>query len=161
METGYPARQNFSKKRDSGSIGLNGRIPRRKSSAGSEVPPLSTETIRRILLSFAKIVSSAPLSRIEINQSGESSASEGTRDPNLSDNRLLFCVQVFIAEKLWGGRFNEQLSPVMELFNSSITFDKHLWDVDIKGSVAYAKALEKCGLVSSTESARLLFGLSQ
>ncbi|XP_035229130.1 argininosuccinate lyase-like, partial [Stegodyphus dumicola] len=29
------------------------------------------------------------------------------------------------------------------------------------GSVAYAKALEKCGLVSSTESARLLFGLSQ
>ncbi|CAL1276670.1 unnamed protein product [Larinioides sclopetarius] len=66
-----------------------------------------------------------------------------------------------MGEKLWGGRFSEGLNPVMDVFNRSITFDKQLWDVDIKGSTAYVKALEKCGLVTSEESAKLFLGLSQ
>ncbi|KAF8768039.1 Argininosuccinate lyase like protein [Argiope bruennichi] len=66
-----------------------------------------------------------------------------------------------MGEKLWGGRFVEGLNPVMDIFNRSITFDKQLWDVDIKGSIAYAKALEKCGLITSEESAKLFLGLSQ
>ncbi|XP_015904623.1 argininosuccinate lyase [Parasteatoda tepidariorum] len=64
-------------------------------------------------------------------------------------------------EKLWGGRFSEGLNPAMESFNNSITFDKVLWDVDIKGSLAYVKALEKCGLVTVEESEKIVFGLTQ
>lgn len=64
-------------------------------------------------------------------------------------------------EKLWGGRFAEKTNPVMEIFNASISFDKHLWNVDIKGSEAYVKALKKCGLVTVEESAHLILGLSQ
>ncbi|GFT14258.1 argininosuccinate lyase [Nephila pilipes] len=66
-----------------------------------------------------------------------------------------------VGEKLWGGRFSEGLSPVMDIFNRSIMFDKQLWDVDIKGSIAYAKALEKCGLVSEEEKSKILLGLTQ
>ncbi|GFY72514.1 argininosuccinate lyase [Trichonephila inaurata madagascariensis] len=66
-----------------------------------------------------------------------------------------------MGEKLWGGRFSEGLSPVMDIFNRSITFDKQLWDVDIKGSIAYVKALEKCGLVSEEEKSKILSGLTQ
>ncbi|GIX70206.1 argininosuccinate lyase [Caerostris extrusa] len=64
-------------------------------------------------------------------------------------------------KKLWGGRFSEGLNPIMDIFNRSITFDKQLWNVDIKGSLAYVKALEKCGLVSEEESIKIQSGLSQ
>lgn len=63
--------------------------------------------------------------------------------------------------KLWGGRFSGQINPIMEQFNASISFDKRLWDADIKGSIAYVKCLEKCGLVSKDECAHILLGLSQ
>jgi argininosuccinate lyase len=33
----------------------------------------------------------------------------------------------------------------MEQFNNSLVFDKRLWEVDIQGSKAYAKALARTG----------------
>lgn len=63
--------------------------------------------------------------------------------------------------KLWGGRFSGRLDPTMELFNNSIGFDQRLWDVDLKGSLAYVKALEKSGLVTSEESESIQSGLMQ
>ncbi|XP_045027211.1 argininosuccinate lyase isoform X3 [Daphnia magna] len=64
--------------------------------------------------------------------------------------------------KLWAGRFGNQRSidPVMERFNSSISYDKRLCYVDILGSKAYATALFKAGLLDQVECADICHGLA-
>ncbi|KFP76360.1 Argininosuccinate lyase, partial [Phaethon lepturus] len=49
-------------------------------------------------------------------------------------------------DKMLGGRFVGSTDPVMEMLSSSITYDQRLSEVDIQGSMAYAKALEKTGI---------------
>ena len=44
--------------------------------------------------------------------------------------------------KLWGGRFEEGPSEVFERFSGSLHFDRRLIDADIRGSQAFARALE-------------------
>ncbi len=61
--------------------------------------------------------------------------------------------------KLWGGRFEKTTDPHMEAFNASIGFDRRLWWADIRGSIAYARALERAGLLSPDERDRLVEGL--
>jgi argininosuccinate lyase len=61
--------------------------------------------------------------------------------------------------KLWGGRFEGTSDELMERFNASITFDWRLWAADIKGSIAYARALERAGLLTAAERDRLIQGL--
>lgn len=61
--------------------------------------------------------------------------------------------------KLWGGRFEKPTDPRMEAFNASIGFDRRLWRADIRGSIAYARALERAGLLSPEERDRLVEGL--
>jgi argininosuccinate lyase len=61
--------------------------------------------------------------------------------------------------KLWGGRFKEGESKLMEDFNSSLSFDKRLYKEDITGSKAHVKMLAKCGIVSSSEGELILQGL--
>jgi hypothetical protein len=61
--------------------------------------------------------------------------------------------------KLWGGRFTGKTDPLMEAFNNSIGFDKRLWRADITGSIAYAKALARTGLLTHEEAATLEKGL--
>ncbi|NXH66553.1 ARLY2 lyase, partial [Hydrobates tethys] len=63
--------------------------------------------------------------------------------------------------KLWGGRFSGSTDPVMEILNASITYDQRLSEVDIQGSMAYAKALEKAGILSKTELEKILSGLEK
>ncbi|HEV1285492.1 MAG TPA: argininosuccinate lyase [Bryobacteraceae bacterium] len=53
--------------------------------------------------------------------------------------------------KLWGGRFEEGPSEVFERFSGSLHFDKRLIDVDIRGSIAYASALERVGILTAAE----------
>lgn len=43
--------------------------------------------------------------------------------------------------KLWGGRFEESVTEKVEKFTESISFDKHLYKQDIKGSKAHATML--------------------
>jgi len=64
-------------------------------------------------------------------------------------------------DKLWGGRFSGSTDPVMEMLNASITYDQRLSEVDIHGSMAYAKALEKCGILSKPELEKILSGLEK
>ena len=64
-------------------------------------------------------------------------------------------------DKLWGGRFSGSTDPVMEILNASITYDQRLSEVDIQGSMAYAKALEKAGILSKTELEKILSGLEK
>eukprot|EP01134_Creolimax_fragrantissima_P005188 CFRG5188T1 len=61
--------------------------------------------------------------------------------------------------KLWGGRFTGAQDPVMEEFNASIRFDKRMYKEDIEGSVVYAKALARGGLVTEEEAKSLEEGL--
>uniref|UniRef100_A0A8C7BG47 Argininosuccinate lyase n=1 Tax=Neovison vison TaxID=452646 RepID=A0A8C7BG47_NEOVI len=63
--------------------------------------------------------------------------------------------------KLWGGRFVGAVDPIMEKFNSSIAYDRHLWEVDVQGSKAYSRGLEKAGLLTKAEMDQILHGLDK
>ena len=66
-----------------------------------------------------------------------------------------------MTKKLWGGRFTGRTDPLMEQFNASIAFDKQMWQVDIAGSQAYARALERAGLLTAAEAEQIVAGLDQ
>ena len=66
-----------------------------------------------------------------------------------------------MSTKLWGGRFSDALDPLMEEFNASISFDRRLWQVDIRGSQAYAHALARAGLLTEDEAAQIAAGLER
>ncbi|CAK9302324.1 unnamed protein product [Gordionus sp. m RMFG-2023] len=61
--------------------------------------------------------------------------------------------------KLWGGRFDDCIDPVLEKLNSSINTDQRLWRVDIKGSKAYAKGLKDINLLTQEEENEIQKGL--
>jgi argininosuccinate lyase len=58
--------------------------------------------------------------------------------------------------KLWGGRFEDGPSAVFEKFSGSLHFDKRLADADIRGSQAYARALERVGVLTSEQRAEIV-----
>lgn len=62
---------------------------------------------------------------------------------------------------LWGGRFTIGTSDLAQSFSSSINTDKRLFEVDIKGSVAYAETLKEAGLISSKELSEIKAGLKK
>ncbi|XP_059685490.1 argininosuccinate lyase-like [Gavia stellata] len=64
-------------------------------------------------------------------------------------------------DKVWGGRLSGSRDAIMEMLNASITFDGRLSEVDIQGSMAYAKALEKAGILSKPELEKILSGLEK
>ncbi|MEO7142178.1 MAG: argininosuccinate lyase [Bryobacteraceae bacterium] len=58
--------------------------------------------------------------------------------------------------KLWGGRFEEGPSEIFERFSGSLHFDRRLIDADIRGSQAFARALERVGILTPAERERLV-----
>jgi len=56
----------------------------------------------------------------------------------------------------WSGRFESLPSTEVERFGASLPYDKHLWREDIDGSIAHARMLGKCGIVTPEESASLI-----
>jgi argininosuccinate lyase len=58
--------------------------------------------------------------------------------------------------KLWGGRFEAGPSEVFERFSGSLHFDRRLLDVDCRGSQAYARALQRVGILTADECAALV-----
>jgi argininosuccinate lyase len=58
--------------------------------------------------------------------------------------------------KLWGGRFEQGPSEVFERFSGSLHFDQRLFDADIRGSQAFARALEGVGILTADERARIV-----
>jgi len=58
--------------------------------------------------------------------------------------------------KLWGGRFEEGPSEVFERFGRSVHFDGRLIDCDIRGSQAFARALERVGILTAAERETLV-----
>ncbi|MBE7473246.1 MAG: argininosuccinate lyase [Anaerolineae bacterium] len=63
--------------------------------------------------------------------------------------------------QLWGGRFSEGMTPLMHQFNDSIYFDVRLWEADLDGSMAYARALARAGVITEEEADILQDGLDQ
>jgi argininosuccinate lyase len=57
--------------------------------------------------------------------------------------------------KLWGGRFESGPSEVFERFSGSLDFDRRLLDADIRGSQAFARALERAGILTPQERAAI------
>src|ERR1700689_2986052 len=63
--------------------------------------------------------------------------------------------------KLWGGRFEGGPSEVFERFSGSLHFDKKLLDADCRGSQAFARALERAGILTADERERLVAAFEQ
>ncbi len=66
-----------------------------------------------------------------------------------------------MAEKLWGGRFEAGPSEVFERFSGSLHFDKKLLDADCRGSQAFARALERAGILTADERGQLVTAFEQ
>ena len=58
--------------------------------------------------------------------------------------------------KLWGGRFETGPGEVFERFSGSLDFDRRLIDADIRGSQAFARALERVGILTAEERAQIV-----
>ena len=59
----------------------------------------------------------------------------------------------------WSDRFEQGLHPFIEAFNASIGFDLTLLQEDLDGSIAHARMLAECGVISSEEASQLVEGL--
>jgi argininosuccinate lyase len=58
--------------------------------------------------------------------------------------------------KLWGGRFESAPSEVFERFSGSLEFDRRLIAADIRGSQAFARALERAGILTAGEREQIV-----
>lgn len=62
---------------------------------------------------------------------------------------------------MWGGRFEEKPSDIMEKINASIGIDKRMWRQDIRGSIAHVTMLSKQEIISKDEAVQIVNGLNQ
>lgn len=63
--------------------------------------------------------------------------------------------------KLWGGRFTGGTDPVMTQYNESIYFDRAFYSHDIRGSIAFARANQKTGLLTEHEFSEIERGFME
>src|SRR5438105_712887 len=63
--------------------------------------------------------------------------------------------------KLWGGRFETGPSEVFERFSGSLDFDRRLIDADIRGSQAFARALERAAILTAEEREAIVSAFEQ
>lgn len=61
--------------------------------------------------------------------------------------------------RLWGGRFTGEIDPLMDQYNESLSVDRVFYAQDIKGSIAYARANVKTGILTQDEFKKLESGL--
>lgn len=61
--------------------------------------------------------------------------------------------------KLWAGRFAKKTARLMESFSESISYDRRLAEADITGSIAHARMLGKCGIISASDADSIIEGL--
>jgi len=61
---------------------------------------------------------------------------------------------------MWGGRFSDKPAELMQAINVSIGFDRRLAAQDLEGSRAHAAMLQKTGVITSEDAARIDRGLA-
>ncbi|MGA8048573.1 MAG: argininosuccinate lyase [Burkholderiales bacterium] len=64
-------------------------------------------------------------------------------------------------KKAWSGRFSEPVDALVKRFTSSVSFDCRLATYDIDGSLAHARMLAACGIISSADLRAIEQGLGQ
>src|SRR4026209_2888083 len=62
---------------------------------------------------------------------------------------------------IWGGRSGTSPAEIMVEINSSIGFDHRLYAQDIAASIAHARMLADCSIISATDAAEVIRGLNQ
>ncbi len=65
-----------------------------------------------------------------------------------------------MADKAWGGVFNEATDRRVEQFTESVSFDRRLYAQDILGSIAHAQMLAAVGLIAADECRQIEQGLT-
>ena len=63
--------------------------------------------------------------------------------------------------KLWTGRFKKELDPRTNDFNRSLPFDSRMYRQDIEGSLAHAKMLSACNIISLEDYEKIKNGLTE
>jgi len=58
-------------------------------------------------------------------------------------------------KNLWGGRFTEKPDKTFAEFNSSFRFDRRLFAVDVRASIAHTNGLENAGVLTDVEAAAI------
>ncbi|OBA29053.1 argininosuccinate lyase [Hanseniaspora valbyensis NRRL Y-1626] len=62
--------------------------------------------------------------------------------------------------KLWGGRFKGTTDPLMNLYNSSISYDSKMFKEDLEGTRIYTQGLQKLNLITVQELEAIDTGLT-
>ncbi len=62
---------------------------------------------------------------------------------------------------LWGGVFSQETDDAVRRLNDSLRFDWRLYDVDITGSIAWARTLAEAGTLTDAERDTLIAGLER
>src|SRR4051794_7041453 len=52
---------------------------------------------------------------------------------------------------MWGGRFEAEPSKLLRALNDSFAFDRELFAEDVQGSIAWARAIAECGVLTASE----------
>ena len=66
-----------------------------------------------------------------------------------------------MASKAWGGRFGDKTDRRVEQFTESISFDRRLFEQDIRVSIAHAQMLATVGLITHDECTQIVRGLTE
>lgn len=64
------------------------------------------------------------------------------------------------AKPLWSGRFDVEPNKALLAWGASFGFDRRLFEDDVTGSMAWAEALERAGVLTATDAAAIRRGLS-
>ena len=62
---------------------------------------------------------------------------------------------------LWSGRFEGDPDAALFEFGASFRFDRRLFEDDVRGSLAWAEALEHAGVLTASDSAAIASGLRE
>lgn len=63
------------------------------------------------------------------------------------------------SQNLWGGRFTSEPDPSFTKFNNSFSFDRRLFEVDVRASLAHCAALISAGVISEAEGKQIIQAL--
>ncbi len=62
---------------------------------------------------------------------------------------------------LWSGRFDTAPDPAAFDFGISFGFDRHLFEDDVTGSIAWAQALAAAGVLSPSDASAIISALKE
>ena len=64
-------------------------------------------------------------------------------------------------KKMWAGRTDSATSKIADDFNSSIGVDQRMYREDIRGSIAHAQMLMRCGIISEADATAIQKALEE